>query len=63
MIQFVWKGVETTATLGNGQWIHGLPEVVEMLQAIAPPDQVDALKVAADRLGGTVVTAEPIEEN
>ncbi len=62
MIQFVWKGAETTATLENGQWVHGLPEVVEMLQAIAPPADKNALSVAADRLGGTVVTEPPTSQ-
>jgi len=56
MIQFEWKGVITQASIVDGQWVHGLPEVAEMLASIAPPEEKDASQVAADRLGGTVVT-------
>jgi hypothetical protein len=54
MIEFLWGGVVTTATIQDGQWVHGLPEVVAMLSRFDPTDP-DSLDKAAAHLGGSVV--------
>lgn len=57
-IAFLWSGIITTAELHPDGWRHGLVEVAEMLETIAPHDKSDPLETAAARLAGTVLTPE-----
>ena len=62
MIRFKWHGVDTIARIYYGRWAHGLPEVVAMLDGIADPSKPNALQLAAERLGGEVVSEIPTGE-
>lgn len=53
-VLFLWSGVITAAELHADGWRHGLPEVAEMLEQIAPHGEGDPLTEAADRLAGAV---------
>jgi hypothetical protein len=49
---FAWHGVQTVAELHPDGWRHGLWEVVNMLEAIAPHGDPNALYTAIARLAG-----------
>jgi hypothetical protein len=53
-ISFLWSGVPTIAELHSDGWRHGLPEVVAMLETIAPHDGEEPLYAAMTRLGGAI---------